>query len=150
MSETSPVVEAEAEVVAMPEDDWCDDCHSYSHRSDCPSLKRRKPSIEKQIVDAVYRSMQQYEDGTWLLDELRALARVKKVLKSYDSTTAEVAALKGRVEKLTAALMGIREVAQPIIRDPEIMNTFASWVAQQVTAALIESPTKENEDARLP
>lgn len=63
-------------------DDWCDDCHGYTHLPNCPHKATEKLPLEKRIVDAVYRSMQHYEDGTWLMDELRANARVKKLLRS--------------------------------------------------------------------
>jgi hypothetical protein len=44
--------------------------------------------------------------------------------------------LHAAAPKLFKTLKGIREAAQPIIRDPENVNTFASWVAQETDVAL--------------
>jgi hypothetical protein len=85
MPETKPAVEA-------PElDEWCDDCHGYSHRTNCPAYKADSDLVGK-VVDAVYRSMQMYEDGTWLLDNLKARTRVKTILSRADATDSELRA----------------------------------------------------------
>lgn len=51
-------------------------------------------------------------------------------LDSYDPRKDEL------IEAMAGALRGIREVAQPIIRDPESINTFAQWAAQQAATVL--------------
>lgn len=64
------------------EDERCDDCRGYTHLPTCPS--RSKESIERQLINAVYRSMQLYESGEWWLDNLRAEARVKAILRQRE------------------------------------------------------------------
>lgn len=72
-----------AGVEAPLDDDWCDDCHGYTHTKDCPSSRiASKASIVEKVVDAVYRSMSQYDDETWFLDNLKAQARVRKLLRA--------------------------------------------------------------------
>lgn len=65
-------------------------------------------------------------------------ALIVAAVNEYDSNQA-------KIEAATKALRGIKLAAQPIIRDPEAINTFAMWAAElsEKALALIESQPEE-------
>jgi hypothetical protein len=87
-------------------DDWCDDCQAYSHLPFCPAYRTRDDPLVDQLVDAVYRSMQKYDDGTWLLDNIKAKVRVKRILDATPRATGETTVEKVERQALAAELLG--------------------------------------------
>jgi hypothetical protein len=117
-------------------DDWCDDCHAYSHLPFCPAYRTRNDPPVDRLVDAVYRSMQQYEDGTWLLDNLRAKARVRRILESRANGETTVEA---------AQVPLVRQLALRLDR------IYGSDLTEQMVAATADLPSvsEDTEDSDL-
>lgn len=49
-----------------PQDEWCDDCHGYTHTSDCPAFTRATAAAP---LDTLKRYRFGEFDGPWLLEK---------------------------------------------------------------------------------
>lgn len=105
--------------------EWCDDCHGYTHLPNCPS--RQKRSLVESVVNAVYRSMRQYDDGTWFLDNLRAVARVKKLLATVPPATTA----KGAWDQAIAIAQEWSDAADAKLLESNPLHGKSYWSGRQ-------------------
>lgn len=127
---------------AVGDEDYCKrETDNVIHQVATPSptapasVPVAQPADDKlvtKIVDAVYRSMKQYDDQTWWLDQLQAKARVRLILRGRPSQSHR----RGTVEQLDGSVATFYPPAPASVPVAQPPTADAQMVALEIVKSL--------------